>query len=52
MDFIVDFLIVAVFALCIFVGVKNGLIRSIIGLVVVAGCARRMAERTCRKRYI
>mgnify|MGYP001355425474 CR=1 FL=1 len=36
MDFIVDFLIVAVFALCIFVGVKNGLIRSIIGLVVVA----------------
>ena len=54
MDFIVDFLIVAVFALCIFVGVKNGLIRSIIGLVVVAvaGCARRMAERTRRKRYI
>lgn len=27
---------VAVFALCIFVGVKNGLIRSVIGLVVVA----------------
>lgn len=26
---------VAVFALCIFVGVKNGLIRSVIGLVVV-----------------
>ena len=39
MDFIVDFLIVAVFALCIFVGVKNGLIRSIIGLVVVAVAA-------------
>ena len=39
MDFIVDFLIVAVFALCIFVGVKNGLIRSIIGLVVVAAAA-------------
>jgi len=52
LDFIVDFLIVAVFALCIFVGVKNGLIRSIIGLVVVAAAARRMAERTCRKRYI
>ena len=27
---------VAVFALCIFVGVKNGLIRSVIGLAVVA----------------
>lgn len=27
------------FALCIFVGVKNGLIRSIIGLVVVAAAA-------------
>ena len=61
MDFIVDFLIVAVFALCIFVGVKNGLIRSIIGLVVVAAAAGLprgpgrtpdAVERTRRKRYI
>ena len=34
---------VAVFVLCIFVGVKNGLIRSVIGLVVVAVSAALVA---------
>lgn len=54
MEFIIDILILAVFALFVINGVKNGLVRSVVGLVVVivsAGVAVWLSEPVAQAAY-
>lgn len=54
MDFLVDALILAAFALFVIKGIKNGLVRSVVGLVAVAaavGVAVWLSEPTAQAVY-